>query len=55
MDNIVTHKPLDQLEREDIVRQALEAAAARLEKQAGNAVYRKAWETGAKLIRAMKP
>jgi hypothetical protein len=54
-EGVIEHKPLDQLEREDIARQALEAAARRLEERAGNSVYMKAWKIGARLIRAMKP
>lgn len=48
-------KPAEQLEREDIARQALEAAAAKLESRAGNSTYRRAWTIAADLLRSMKP
>lgn len=52
---MIEYRPLDQLERDDIARQALEAAAKLLEQRSGNGVYQKAWQIGAKLIRGMKP
>lgn len=33
----------------------LEAAAIALEQRHGNLIYRQAWRTGAKMLRAMKP
>ena len=53
--SVTVEKTSQQLERESIERQALEAAAKRVEGYHGNPVYRKAWEKAAKIIRAMKP
>lgn len=44
-----------EIDRDEIVRQALEEAAKRLERRDGNATYRRAWEISAALLRAMKP
>lgn len=44
-----------ELERRDAARQALEAAAVRLEQQQGNSTYVQAWTKAARIIRAMKP
>jgi hypothetical protein len=48
-------KPAEQLEREDIARQALETAAKTLEGQATNPMYEKAWRAAARLVRSLKP
>lgn len=47
-------KTTDQLVREEIERQTLEAAAARIEREGGNPVYMQAWRRAAKIIRQMK-
>lgn len=52
---VTVEKSAEQLVREDIERQTLEAAAARIEKQHGNPVYMKAWQRAASILRAMKP
>lgn len=52
---ITFEKSPEQLIREDIERQALEAAAKALETRAGNSLYEKAWKAGAKLVRSLKP
>lgn len=43
------------IERDDIARQALEAAARRVESQQGNQLYMRAWQIAARIIRASKP
>jgi hypothetical protein len=48
-------KTAEQLSREEVVRQTLEGAARRVEQQAGNETYARAWKRAAELIRAMKP
>jgi hypothetical protein len=48
-------KTAEQLVREDVERQALEAAASKVELLSGNSTYTQAWKTAAKLIRSMKP
>ncbi|BEV44782.1 hypothetical protein [Afipia carboxidovorans] len=47
-------KSVDELERDDIVRQVKEAIAKRLESEAGNEVYLAAWRRAAKLVRSME-
>lgn len=44
-----------QLERESIERQALEAAAKKLEQEAGNNLYMQAWKRAARIVRSLKP
>lgn len=44
-----------EIDRDEIVRQTLEAAAKRIEARQGNPTYQTAWRTAAKVIRAMKP
>lgn len=48
-------KSAEQLAREQIQREILEAVAKHLERKIGNEVYRWAWKAAAKDIRAMKP
>ena len=43
-----------ELERADAVRRALEEAAQRVEAQAGNETYRKAFKASAALLRQLK-
>lgn len=50
---ILIEKTPEQLEREDIARQVLEAAAARVEAEAGNETYQAAWKRAAKIIRSI--
>lgn len=52
---IVFEKTPNQLERESIERQALEAAAKRIEEEAGNSVYVAAWRRAARIVRSLKP
>ncbi len=47
-------KTPEQLEREDIARQALETAARTLEQRAGNEIYQRAWRAAAKVVRSLK-
>ena len=47
----ITPKPPDQLAREDLIRQTLEAAARRLEKIHGNKTYMRAWQIAARELR----
>jgi hypothetical protein len=47
-------KSQEQIAREKVANETLEAAATRLEKQAGNRVYKAAWRAAAKLLRTMK-
>jgi hypothetical protein len=44
-----------EIDRDEIVRQALEEAAKRVEAYNGNTIYQMAWRKAALLIRAMKP
>lgn len=57
MSEILDHvqKSPEDLLRESTVRITLERAAQRLERQAGNELYQRAWKTAAKVIRSMKP
>jgi hypothetical protein len=48
-------KTPEQLARDHLVRITLERAALRIERQAGNDVYIRAWKAAAKIIREMKP
>jgi hypothetical protein len=48
-------RALSDIERDDIVRQTLEQAAARVEGHNGNPTYRLAWKVAARIIRGMKP
>lgn len=48
-------KTKDQIIAEEIERRALERAAQKIEAQAGNAIYEKAWKAAAKLVRSLKP
>lgn len=54
MSDVIT-KTAEQLAREDIERQALEAAARKLESLNGNEVYSRAWKRAAETVRSMKP
>jgi hypothetical protein len=51
----VVEKTAEQLAKEDIQRQTLEAAALKLEQYATNRVYRSAFRAAAQLIRSLKP
>lgn len=44
-----------EIERDDIARQALEAAARRIEAQQGNRLYMLAWKVAARIVRSSKP
>jgi hypothetical protein len=55
MNCVPAEKSQEQLAREDIERQALESAAARLERESGNPVYVQAWKRAARILRGMKP
>jgi len=48
-------KTAEQLAREDVERQTLEAAAQRIEQENGNEIYRLAWKKAVRIIREMKP
>lgn len=48
---MITTKSPDQLAREDLIRQTLEAAAKRLECIHGNKTYKRAWQIAAREIR----
>ena len=50
---MITPKSPDQLAREDLIRQTLEAAAKRIEKLDGNPTYKQAWRLAARSIRSM--
>jgi hypothetical protein len=50
---MITQKSIEQLEREDLIRQTLEAAARRLEGLTGNPTYQQAWKIAARSIRSM--
>ena len=50
---MITPKPPEQLAREDLIRQTLEAAARRIEKLDGNPTYRQAWKIACRAIRGM--
>ena len=49
----IEEKSPEILLREDAVRQAVEAAAKRIEELDGNPLYQKAWKTAAKAVRAL--
>lgn len=53
-DLMLIEKSPEQLEREDIARQALETAARTLEQRAGNEIYQRAWRAAAKVVRSLK-
>lgn len=48
-------KTVEQLYREDSQRQALEAAAKKIEALQGSEVYERAWRRAVEIIRSMKP
>lgn len=50
---MIIAKSPEQLAKEDLIRQIIEAAAARLEREDGNTIYKMAWKKGAKLIRRL--
>ena len=52
---MIIDKPPEQLAREDLIRQTLEAAAARLERESGNSTYMTAWAKAARMIRGLLP
>lgn len=51
----VLTKTAEQLAREDVERQALEAAARKIEGMAGSEVYQRAWKRASEIVRSMKP
>lgn len=52
---MIIEKSAEQLAREDLIRQTLEAAASRIEKESGNATYMRAWEIAARMVRELFP
>lgn len=48
-------KTTEQLRDDEIMRRTLEAAARAIEGRSGNALYQRAWEIAAEVIRSMKP
>jgi hypothetical protein len=50
---MIIAKSAEQLAREDLIRQTLEAAARRLECLTGNPTYQQAWRIAARSIRSM--
>lgn len=53
---VATTKTPAELEREELVRQVLEAAAKKLEAQTfGSETYQKAFKTAARIVRGEKP
>lgn len=55
IDQVLVAKSAEQLAREEVMRQTLEMAAARVEQQAGSDAYERAWRRAAALIRSLKP
>lgn len=53
-DLTLVEKSPEQLAKEDLVRQTLEAAAVKLETHAVGELYGKAYRSAAKLVRSMK-
>lgn len=53
-DLTLIEKSPDQLAKEDLVRQALDAAASELERRSTNELYAKAFRAAAKIVRSMK-
>jgi hypothetical protein len=49
---MITTKSPDQLAREDLIRQTLDSAAQFLETRNTNRLYKAAWKSAAKLLRA---
>lgn len=49
----ITPKPPEQLAREDLIRQTLEAAASAIERKHGNSTYKRAWIIAAREIRLL--
>lgn len=50
---MIKDKPPEQLAREDLIRQILEAAAKRIEKESGNPTYKRAWQLAARMVRGL--
>lgn len=50
----ITPKPPEQLAREDLIRQTLEAAARKVENYSVNRTYAKAFRLAARLIRELE-
>ncbi len=50
---MITTKSPDQLAREDLIRQTLEAAASAIESKHGNSTYERAWAIAAREIRLL--
>lgn len=46
---------MSELEQNQVIRRALEAAAAKVEQQGGNAAYLAAYKIAARIIRGLKP
>lgn len=53
-DLTLVEKSPEQLAKEDLVRQALDAAANELERRSTNEMYAKAFKAAAKIVRSMK-
>lgn len=51
----IIEKTPEQLAREDLIRQTLEAAAKRIEKESANPTYMRAWELAARMVRSLLP
>jgi hypothetical protein len=49
----IIEKSPEQLAREDLIRQTLELAAKRIEKESGNPTYMRAWELAARMVRGL--
>ncbi len=52
---MTSEKTVEQLQREDLERQVLEAAAKRIEALRGSEVYERAWKRAVEIIRSLKP
>jgi hypothetical protein len=52
---MITEKTSEELSRENIIRQTLEAAAKRVEEQKGNPTYRQAWKIAIRAILGLRP
>jgi hypothetical protein len=51
----VSFTPINQLERDDVERKALERAAKIIESLEGNPTYTQAWRLAARAVRRAKP
>ena len=50
---MIIEKAPEQLAKEDLIRQTLEAAAKRIESLTGNGTYQQAWKIAVRAIRTM--